>query len=150
MRFKYTVEQNTKKKAVIISEYTQVNDEAYSLMSRQTLDMKSIKTAISRGDRELVAALRTVNMYPPAPILHKIADAVILLAGARKNRVVELVVDELDYLDKKWKKRKVAEPAENEDTDVDVDAYADGIVQLLDEPDLATALGRRARATGVR
>ena len=123
MRFKYTLEKNSQDK-LIIREYTETDDELYSLQNEIAYDEHILSSAISKGENDLLSILRTDNLYPPRVYAAMLSDMVFEILNSDKKASMELVVDDLDYLDKKWKRprRRRIEPIEEEPLDAD-DAF---------------------------
>ena len=111
MKQKYLILNDKKNKLIKIQEFAELNKEMLSLLCEEAYDYKTIKSAISAGKDELIAALRTNNMYPPGIYAEQIADAVIALHQSKKQESVELFFDDVNLLAKNLKSVKAAKPA---------------------------------------
>jgi hypothetical protein len=76
MKQKYTIIKDDKNKQLIIREFAELDKEILSLLCEETYDQKLIRSAIKSGKEDLIAALRTNNLYPPGIYADKIANAV--------------------------------------------------------------------------
>jgi hypothetical protein len=76
MKQKYTIVRDDKNNQLIIREFAELDKEILSLLCEETYDQKLIRAAIKSGKEELIAALRTNNLYPPGIYADKIANAV--------------------------------------------------------------------------
>jgi hypothetical protein len=105
-----------------------------SLLCEEAYDYKTINSAISAGKDELIAALRTNNMYPPGIYADQIADAVIDLHTSKKQESVELFFDDINLLAKNLKSSKAARPVKDEPAALD-DMLEDDYDDSYDEND---------------
>jgi hypothetical protein len=144
MRFKYTLEKESRDK-LVLKEYTETDGEIYSLQNEIAYDEHILSSAISKGENDLLSILRTDNLYPPRIYAAVLSDMVFEFLSSDNKTSMELIVDDLDYLDKKWKRprRRRTEPIEEEPLDADdaFEACADNTCTLknVDEnnkPDL--------------
>ena len=119
MKQKYLILKDKEKKQIKIQEFAELNKEMLSLLCEETYDYKTIKSAISGGKDELIAALRTNNMYPPGIYADQIADAVIDLHKSTARESVELYFDDINLLAKNRGAIKVAEPVQDQSAELD-------------------------------
>ena len=119
MKQKYTILKDDKNKQLIIREFAELDKEILSLLCEETYDEKQIRAAIRSGRDELIAALRTNNLYPPGIYADKIADAVQHLYAAKDKESEDLIFDDLELLAKEPKVQRVKEPDEEESADLD-------------------------------
>ena len=119
MKQKYLILNDKKNKQIKIQEFAELNKQMLSLLCEEAYDYKTIKSAISAGKGELIAALRTNNMYPPGIYAEQIADAVINLHKSKKKESVELFFDDINLLSKSRKTIKVAKQVEDEPAALD-------------------------------
>ena len=109
MRHKFTIDQDTEKQTFTIREYAAVDkhlkrmlttvpsNEDFSLMAEETYDSASLSSLISKGDvAELVASLRTDNLFPIHSYATRIAESIIDMHGSNESASVELVFDDQD------------------------------------------------------
>lgn len=110
MRQKYIIAIDNERNVLKISEYAivtnipktatalTINSAKYSLLGEQAYDKKDIKQSISRGNESLIASLRTKNIFPIAPYVSKIAEAVTSLFKSANDDSVELLFNDVDLL----------------------------------------------------
>ena len=110
MKQKYIIKNDDAKSELNIKEYANLdrehksnsfnpNPEFFSLLCEETYDKKLILSAIGKGKRTLVSAIRTHNMYPINMYAEKIADSVIELYNTDNNLSVELLFDDKESFD---------------------------------------------------
>ena len=119
MKQKYLILNDKETKQIKIQEFAELNKQMLSLLCEEAYNYKTIKSAISAGKDELIAALRTNNMYPPGIYAEQIADAVIDLHQSKKQESVELFFDDVNLLAKNLKPVKAAKPVEDEPAALD-------------------------------
>ncbi len=134
MKQKYLILNDKENKQIKIQEFAELNKQMLSLLCEEAYDYKTIKSAISAGKDELIAALRTNNMYPPGIYAEQIADAVISLHKSKKKESVELFFDDVNLLTKSRATIKVTEQVEDESADLD-DMLEDDYEDSYDEKD---------------
>ena len=98
MKQKYAIIRDDKNKQLIVREFAELDKEILSLLCEETYEQKRIEAAIRKGQEELIAALRTKNLYPPGIYAKKIADAVKELYAAKDKDSAELFFDDLELL----------------------------------------------------
>jgi len=119
MRFKYIVEKKDKNNALVLREYLENDWDRFSLLNETVYDKKTISAANQRGMKALIGALRTQNFYPPLKFTEKIADAVSGLLKSKKNPSLVIHLDDMEFVDKKQRRRRIAVPVEEESIEVD-------------------------------
>ncbi len=134
MKQKYLILNDKENKQIKIQEFAELNKQMLSLLCEEAYDYKTIKSAISAGKDELMAALRTNNMYPPGIYAEQIAAAVNNLFKSRKQDSVELFFDDINLLAKKRGNVKIVEPIEDEPVELD-DVLEDDFDDPYDEKD---------------
>jgi len=110
MRQKFVISRNDVKNKLRISEYAIIDkmpkyavvpirqDERYTLLGEETYNSEVVANHITKGRGDLLAMLRTKNMYPIAPYANKIVDSVIALYQSTKEQSTELFFDDVDLL----------------------------------------------------
>jgi len=98
MKQKYQIVRDDQKKTLIVREYAELDKDILSPLCEEIYELESINSAIADGKAELIAALRTKNMYPPGIYANKIADAVVKLLGAAEVQSTELFFDDVELL----------------------------------------------------
>jgi hypothetical protein len=120
MKQKYLILNDRENKQIKIQEFAELNKETLSLLCEEAYDYKTIKSAISIGKDELIAALRTNNMYPPGIYANQIADAVIDIHKSKEQESVELFFDDINLLTKSRKAIKIAGQDDDDDESADL------------------------------
>ena len=119
MRLKYIVEKKDKNNELVLKEYMEKDQDRFSLFNEAVYDKKTISSAKKRGMKALIGALRTQNMYPPIKFAEKIADAVSEVLKSKKNPYMEIIFDDMEFVDKKRRRRRIAVPVEEESIEED-------------------------------
>ena len=119
MKQKYLIINDKKNRQFKIQEYAELNKEMLSLLCEEVYDYKTIKAAVSSGKDELIAALKTNNLYPPGIYAEKIAAAVMELHKSKNKESVELFFDDINLLTKTRKSAEIDQPFEDDDADLD-------------------------------
>jgi hypothetical protein len=119
MKQKYLILNEKKNNQFKIQEFAELDKEMLSLLCEEAYDYKTIASAISEGKDQLIAALRTNNMYPPGIYAEKIAEAVIDLHTSKNKDSVELYFDDINLLSKKRETGKVTEQLDDDSADLD-------------------------------
>ena len=124
------MEKNNKANELILREYTEIDEEKFSLLNETIYSRKNLASAVSKGQRDLLLALRTENMYPPRVFSTQLSEMVTKLLSADKQKSMEITVDDLDHVDRRWKRsRRVrTQIFEEEPTEepIDVDDELEG------------------------
>ena len=119
MKQKYLILNDKENKQIKIQEFAELNKETLSLLCEESYGYQTIKSAISAGKDELIATLRTNNMYPPGIYALQIADAVIDLHKSKEQDSVELFFDDMNLISKTRKPIKIVEQVEDDSVDLD-------------------------------
>lgn len=121
MKQKYAIIRDVKNKQLIVREFAELDKEILSLLCEETYEEKRIRAAIRKGREELIAALRTNNLYPPGIYAKKIADAVKEVYTTKGKDSVELFFDDLELLAQanKPEAKAAKEPIEKPDAEMD-------------------------------
>lgn len=119
MKQKYTIVKDVKNRQLIIREFAELDKEILSLLCEETYEQKVIRAAIRSGKEELIAALRTDNLYPPGIYAEKIADAVKELYTAKGKESEELFFNDLELLAKEPEPQEAEEQVEEETEELD-------------------------------
>ena len=119
MKQKYTIVRDDKNKQLIIREFAELDKEILSLLCEETYAQKSIRAAIKNGQEELIAALRTNNLYPPGIFANKIADTVKELLASKDIESKDLFFNDLELLAKESETEAAEEQLEKDSEDLD-------------------------------
>ena len=124
MKQKYTIVKDDKNKQLIIREFAELDKEILSLLCEETYDQKLIRAAIKSGKEELIAALRTNNLYPPGIYADKIANAVKELYATKAKESEDLFFNDLELL---------AKESETEAADEQLEKDSENLDEVLEE-----------------
>jgi len=119
MKQKYAIVRDDKNKQLIIREFAELDKEVLSLLCEETYEQKAIRAAIKSGKEDLIAALRTNNLYPPGIYAEKIADAVKELFSAKGKESEDLFFDDLELLTKESAAEAIKKQKENDSEDLE-------------------------------
>ncbi len=119
MRIKYIVEKKDKNNELVLMEYMEDDQDRFYLLNEAIYDKKTISSAKKRGVKAIIGALRTQNMYPPIKVAEKIADAVFEVLKSKKNPSMEIILDDMEFVGKKRRRRRIAVPVEEETIEED-------------------------------
>jgi hypothetical protein len=119
MKQKYTIVRDDKNKQLIIREFAELDKEVLSLLCEETYEQKAIRAAIKSGKEDLIAALRTNNLYPPGIYAEKIADAVKELFSAKGKESEDLFFDDLELLTKESAAEAIKKQKETDSEDLE-------------------------------
>ena len=95
MKQKYLILKNKEKNELIIKESLEINKDMFSLVCEETYDNKDIESAIAKGRKDLVSALRTDNMYPIGLYANKLAESIITMYGTEHKEPIKLFFDDV-------------------------------------------------------
>ena len=110
MRQRYHISKEGTANDLVIREYAVIGKEKkrtqdsvpseddYVLIYQENYDGDSIVTAISKGKADLIASLRTDNLFPAGLTAEKIADSVIELYLFPEDHSLELSFDDFEQL----------------------------------------------------
>lgn len=108
MKQKFLIQRSDKDSQLNIKEYANLGreykyawqipaTETFSLIGEETYANMVVISAIEKGEKHLISALRTRNMYPIGSYAEKIADTVISLYESNNKRSVELLFDDKKF-----------------------------------------------------
>ncbi len=119
MKQKYLILNDPENKLIKIQEFAELNKEMLSLLCEEAYAYQTIQSAITAGKDELIAALRTNNMYPPGIYAEQIAVAVTNLYQSEKSDSVELFFDDINLLNQNPETAKVTAQTEGGQVELD-------------------------------
>lgn len=124
MKQKYSIFIDNEAGIMTIKEFAELDKGMFSLIFEETYEIPMIRAAIENGKNDLIAAIRTPNLYPIAEYVEKIAHTIIdeFEKSAPFETPVELVFNDIKLMRKE--KKEAAES--QEETSVEID-------ELLDE-----------------
>jgi hypothetical protein len=108
MRQRYHISKEGLDSDLVIKEYAVTGKEKkrtmdsrsshgeYVFLYQENYNGDAIKTSISKGQADLIATLRTDNLFPTGEVAEKIADTVIELYLSSEDRSVELSFDDFE------------------------------------------------------
>jgi len=103
---KYEIIKDNKQQKLKIREYAIIDKrlknvsvellrpEDYTFLHEEIYEAKAIFKAISKGNIDLITALRTPIFFPNADNIHIIADSVVKLYDAKNKKAVELIFND--------------------------------------------------------
>ena len=122
---KYDILRNKADGQLVIKEYAEIDKELPALLCDEVYDLAQIETAAQNGLADLVAVLRTKNLYPPAAYAERIALAVMELLD-NDGEGTEVFTNDIELL----------EPPEEEEIAAGAnDDNGDDMDQLIDDED---------------
>jgi len=127
MKQKYLILKTEEKTGLVIREYAELDKEIFSLLCEETFDDEVVNSAIEKGKHELIATLRTQNLFPIGIYAKEIAAAVTKMYESGDDQPVELFFDDTDLLVKDKRRTPVIEDLEEDDAEID---------GLLDDDDI--------------
>ena len=136
MRQKYIILKDDKDKVLTLKEYAELDKGLFTLMCEETYEEKNILKKISEGEKELISALRTTNIFPPQPNMVKIINSVISLYNTKDKDSEEVILDTLEDL----KMNKDTFVVDEKDESVEIDELLDEKVddEYVDQQDIKT------------
>ena len=132
MKQKYVIFKDAEKQAVIIQEFAELDKENMSLLCEEIFPFQKLEGAVGDGVARVVSELRTPNFYPPGMYTRKIAETIGSLWNEENPQPVDLVFDDINYLDRGLEEEE--EDIEDEDPDID-DLLEDNIDEEFDDKD---------------
>lgn len=99
MKQKYSIMKDPKTQLLTIQEFAELSKDLFSMVCEESYLGDTIITRIGEGKKELIATLRTPNLYPVSEYIDKIADTVISLYAEDSDAdsvPVEVVFDDID------------------------------------------------------
>ena len=100
MKQRYLILKNDEKNELIIREFLEINKGMFSLVCEETYDNNDIESAIAKGRKDLVSALRTNNMYPIWLYTNKLAESIITMYGTEHKEPIKLLFDDAEWFSK--------------------------------------------------
>ena len=132
MQQKYHISISYKKNELVIKEFAELEKiDIYTLLCEEIYDAENIKSAMSEGKKALIAAIRSINFYPPALYAEKIAEAIKKLYRSKKDQSVELFLNDLAFMPKDHKKPEKV--ADTQDASVEIDELLEEKTDEIDE-----------------
>lgn len=110
MRHKYIIRMTDDRKEILISELAEVDKDMFSSLCEETFTLDVLTPSAAEGDDALVAALRSVNFYPPMEYATQIAAAVKEILDSENPERRELIIDDRQVLEAE--EAEMAEAAE--------------------------------------
>jgi hypothetical protein len=109
MKQRFFIQKSPEKKKLTIEEYAAINADPYrkgnseiahsdyTLLSLQTYELQSVKTAISKGKSALISELRTPHFFPVNYCIDQIATVVIDLCVSKGEQSAEFIADDRHF-----------------------------------------------------
>lgn len=124
MKQKFSLVRDDKKNILIIKEYAELDKEILSLLCEESYSDVTIKSALALGDQNLIAAIRTHNLYPPGVYAQKIVAAIKDLYSENSDPSAELFFDDRELFAENAQETPssdLEEEVESDDKKVEVD-----------------------------
>ena len=98
MKQKYLLEKQ-EDNGLVIKEFGELEEGIFSLLCEEKFEAEDLAKALELGDKELIAFLRTNNMFPPSSYAEKIAEAAKgLFSKDSSEDHFEIIFDEIELL----------------------------------------------------
>lgn len=94
MRHKYLITIAGDQQELLISEHAEVDRDIFSALCEEKFSLEDLRAAVADGEAALVAALRSVNFYPPLENATQIAVAVKEMLATEETDRRELLIDD--------------------------------------------------------
>jgi hypothetical protein len=119
VRQRYHISKEGVANDLVIREYAVIGKEKkrkpdampsaddYVFIYQENYNGDTIKTAISNGKADLIATLRTANLFPTGLTAVKMADSVIELYRFHDDQSVELSFDDAELFAHTWPARQL-------------------------------------------
>ncbi len=144
MKQKFLIKNDLQNAKFVISEYGELDKDIFSLLCEETFDHDAISRAAAQGMPELIATLRTKNMYPPGIYAEKIAESVMELLESRDEESIEVFFNDIETL-------AAEEPEEVEETIIEDDAEGlDGMLAGDSADDIKEDLKIKTARSGLK
>ena len=110
MRQKYVISRNDTKNKLKIREYAILDSrlkkvassllkkDDYSFLCEEIYESEIVESSIAKGMNDLVATLRTNNIFPIEPYATEIAESVMALYNSSEDDSMELFFDDVDLI----------------------------------------------------
>ena len=146
MKNKFTITLAEDGQQLLISEHAEVDKDIYSLLCEERFDRKEIESVAADTSEALVAALRTVNFFPPLEYANQISAGVKRLLDDSSQSRVEVLVDDRVVMKEAEEALAAAEAGDDADED------ADGLDHLLkdEEPVKPTMDATKEESAGAK
>ncbi len=100
MRQKFIITRNDSKDTLAIREYAEMDKEMKALLCEETYKGAELRSAMEKGESDLIRALRTRNMYPPKAYAERIAEAITRVYKQEGAEPLELPIDDIELMAK--------------------------------------------------
>ena len=126
MKQRFYIEIDDDKKQLIIQEHSETEKDVFTLLCKESYDLKIVKAAAKKGEEELLPLLRTQNFYPPFPIAQRLAESVVAFISTSGEQRMEMLFDDKEIVAPK-------EEEDLEDVEDDVDEESSELDDLLED-----------------
>ena len=125
MKHKYVISKDDEKNTLIIKEFGEIEKDVMPLLSEETYDSSHIKEMITKGEKDLFAAIRTNSFYLPFSYMLQLSDVISQLYASDDKTLAELFIDDKDAL----------ATIEKEEVDDEVKSMDDDVAEEISELD---------------
>lgn len=119
MRQKYVISKHNETNQLIIQEFAELDKDILSIIGEESYDEAAIAAAAHIGPDAVVSRLRTVNLYPVGTYAYRIAEAVTSFYNNGADLPLEVVCDDLEFLNKVGSPLEVLDDVEEEGAEID-------------------------------
>ncbi|MBW1988306.1 MAG: hypothetical protein JRI97_02050 [Deltaproteobacteria bacterium] len=98
MKIRFVLSRDDQENKLIIREMARRPDEADQLLGTREFDIAQLEQALSAGKEALVQALRSEQMYPPAPAMEVLTEAIGRILGPESGGDGEISIEEPDVV----------------------------------------------------
>ncbi|MFO8049877.1 MAG: hypothetical protein R6U29_12655 [Desulfosudaceae bacterium] len=123
MKQKFSLTSKSKDE-LVLTEFSELEKNEYTMIYTTTYAWPEIRKAAKQGLEMLMPALRHQDFFPPAPILEKVAGAVLELSNSSDLDTVETTIDDNHVFEE-----------EDPDIDIEEDIELDDLDEILETDD---------------
>ena len=125
MKHKYVISKDNEKNTLIIKEFGETEKDIMPLLSEETYDSSHIKELIEKGEKDLIAAIRTKSFFPPSSYMLQLSVAISQLYASDDKTLTELFIDDKDAL----------ATIEKDETEDEIKSMGDNVAEEISELD---------------
>ncbi len=119
MRQKYVISKHDETNQLIIQEFAELDKDILSIIGQESYDETAIASAVHIGPDAVVSRLRTVNLFPVGTYAYRIAEAVTSLYTNGADLPLEVVCDDLEFLNKEGSALLDIDDVEDDSSEID-------------------------------
>lgn len=106
---------------LVILEHAELDKEKMSMLCQQRYSIETIREEAEKGRRNLIAAIRTPNFYPPTMYAEMIASLVLRILNEEipRDQSHQIEIDDIEYISKDQEEEEALEEIEEDSEDLD-------------------------------